>query len=239
MKHFRFFLFVIFIFFLISGYAQEGMLKGFIYDHENGEAIGYCPVGKYVVQISLFGYDNFLDTVEIKQGVTVKRYFLYSSKVSLDAVQITAESQRKTQETRISVVSVTPKEMSKMPAIGGQPDFAQYLQVLPGIVSTGDQGGQLYVRGGTPTQNMLLLDGMIVYNPFHSIGLFSVFDSEIMSNADVYTGGYGAEFGGRISSVMDIQTRDGNKKRLSGKIDFTNIGAQLLLEGPFVKLKDN
>lgn len=126
-----------------------------------------------------------------------------------------------------------------MPAIGGQPDFAQYLQVLPGVISTGDQGGQLYVRGGTPVQNMLLLDGVLIYNPFHSIGIFSVFDMDIMSSADVYTGGFGAEFGGRISSVMDIQTRDGNKKHISGKVDVSNIQSQILLEGPLVKLKND
>ena len=83
------------------------------------------------------------------------------------------------------------------------------------------------------------MDGVILFSPFHSIGIFSVFDMDIMSSADVYTGGFGAEFGGRISSVMDIKTRDGNKKRLSGKVDLSNIGAQLLLEGPLVKLKED
>ena len=105
--------------------------------------------------------------------------------------------------------------MRQIPTVGGQADLAQYLQVLPGVIFTGDQGGQLYIRGGSPIQNKVLLDGMIVYNPFHSIGLFSVFDTDLMRNADVYTGGFNADFGGRISSVMDITTRDGNKKRLA------------------------
>lgn len=121
----------------------------------------------------------------------------------------------------------------------GEPDIAQYLQVLPGVVFTGDQGGQLYIRGGLPVQNKVLLDGLIVYNPFHSIGLFSVFDSEIMKSADVYSAGFGAEYGGRTSSIMDISTRDGNKKRASGKISASTFGAKAMLEGPFVKLKEN
>ena len=248
----------------ISCVAQSTVLKGFTYDDANGESLPYCsiqlvgtsygvlsdskgafvinkiPKGKYAVKISFLGYDDLIDTIIVRRDTTItKRYSLSPSSTTLDAVQIVGEGQRKEQETRTSVISVTPKDMSKMPSIGGQPDFAQYLQVLPGIISTGDQGGQLYVRGGTPVQNMLLLDGVLIYNPFHSIGIFSVFDMDIMSSADIYTGGYGAEFGGRISSVMDIKTRDGNKKHLSGKIDLSNIQSQILLEGPLVKLKDD
>ncbi len=244
--------------------AQHTMLKGFTYDDSNGEVLPYCtiqltgtslgalsdaqgafvinkiPKGKYVVKVSYLGYADIMDSLEVtKDGVITRRYSLKPASTTLDAVQIQGEGQRKEQETRTSVISVTPKDMSKMPAIGGQPDFAQYLQVLPGVISTGDQGGQLYVRGGTPVQNMLLLDGVLIYNPFHSIGIFSVFDMDIMSSADVYTGGFGAEFGGRVSSVMDIKTRDGNKKRISGKVDMSNIQSQILLEGPLVKLKDD
>ena len=244
--------------------AQNAVIKGFTYDESTGETLPYCtiqlmgtsfgalsdvtgaflinkiPAGTYTVKVSQLGYIDLLDTVVISGNATItKRYSISPNSQTLDAVQIVGENTRKEQETRTSVISVTPKDMSKMPAIGGQPDFAQYLQVLPGIISTGDQGGQLYVRGGTPVQNMLLLDGVILFNPFHSIGIFSVFDMDIMSSADVYTGGFGAEFGGRISSVMDIKTRDGNKKRLAGKVDINNIGGQLLFEGPLLKLKDD
>ncbi len=122
--------------------------------------------------------------------------------------------------------------------MGSEPDFAQYVQVLPGVIFTGDQGGQLYIRGGAPIQNKVLLDGMVVYNPFHSIGFFSVFDSDIIRSADVYTGGFNAEYGGRISSVMDIVTKDGNRNRQSGKISASTFGSKLLLEGPLFKTED-
>ena len=138
----------------------------------------------------------------------------------------------------VFVSIITPKEIKQLPSVGGEPDLAQYLQVVPGVVFTGDQGGQLYIRGGSPVQNKVLLDGMIIYNPFHSIGLFSVFDADIIRNADVYTGGFGAQYGGRISSIMDITTRDGNKNRLAGKVSATTFGAKLLLEGPIVKQKE-
>ncbi len=125
-----------------------------------------------------------------------------------------------------------------MPSIGSEPDIAQYLQVGPGVTFTGDQGGQLYIRGGSNIQNLVLLDGMTIYNPFHSIGLFSVFDSDIIRNADIYTGGYNSEYGGRISSVMDISMRDGNPNRFSGKVSASTFGTKLLVEGPMIKYKE-
>jgi len=259
-RHSLLFLFVLLI---ISGFSQTGTLKGFVYDASNGEPIRFCmvqlesttlgsmtdqngsfiinkiPDGYYVVKITMLGYVPLTDSINVNANMQQKRYLIQPASQTLDAVQVDAEGQRRVQETRTSVITITPKDLSMMPSIGGAPDFAQYLQILPGIVSTGDQGGQLYVRGGTPIQNMLLLDGMLIYNPFHSIGLFSVFDTEIISTADVHTGGFGAEFGGRISSVMDIKSRDGNKKRISGKLDANMFGAHALLEGPFVKLNEN
>ena len=139
----------------------------------------------------------------------------------------------------MSVIKATPKDMAHVVAIGGEPDFAQYLQTAPGVVTTGDQGGQMYIRGGSPIQNRVLLDGMTIYNPFHSIGFFSVFDTDIIRNADIYTGGFGAEYGGRISSVMDISSKDGNKKHFSGKISINPFGSKLMMEGPIKKLTED
>jgi hypothetical protein len=258
----RFTILSLFLLAMFSGFTQVGALKGFVYDASNGEPVRFCmvqlegtaygamtdqnggfiinkiPNGDYEVKVTMLGYATLTDAIKVNANTQQKRYLLQPSSQTLDAVQVDAEGQRRVQETRTSVVTITPKDLSMMPSIGGAPDFAQYLQILPGIVSTGDQGGQLYIRGGTPIQNMLLLDGMLIYNPFHSIGLFSVFDTEIINTADVYTGGFGAEFGGRVSSVMDIKTKDGNKKRISGKVDANTFGARMLLEGPFVKLKE-
>src|SRR5690606_17209792 len=121
----------------------------------------------------------------------------------------------------------------------GEPDLAQYLQILPGVVFTGDQGGQLYIRGGLPVQNKVLLDGLVVYNPFHSIGLFSVFDNDIMKSADVYSAGFNAEYGGRTSSIMDVSTRDGNKVHAGGKVSASTFGAKAMVEGPLIKLRED
>lgn len=249
-------------FFTLLCFGQNGGLRGFVYDKNTGEPLAFASVellgtehgtmteksgafmltklsaGFYHIEVSYPGYTTMTDSLEIGKEMVVKNYRLVPDQTVLESFVVSAEAQRVITETRTSVISVTTKDIKQMPSIGGTPDFAQYLQVLPGVVSTGDQGGQLYVRGGTPIQNMLLLDGMLIYNPFHSIGLFSVFDSDIIGSADVYTGGFGAEFGGRISSVMDIRTRDGNRKRISGKVDMNTFGAKLLLEGPFMKMKE-
>ncbi len=130
----------------------------------------------------------------------------------LGEVEVSAEGQENKKQVKMSMIKATKKEIQAVPSIGGEADIATYFQTVPGVVSTGDQGGQMYVRGGSPVQNKVLLDGMIIYNPFHSIGFFSVFDTEVIRNADIYTGGFSAKYGGRISSVMDITTKEGNKQ---------------------------
>ncbi len=244
-------------------FSQTGSIRGFVYAKDNGEPVLFTnvylkgtthgaatdvngffsitkiPPGTYTLLIVYLGYDTLSETITIKGAdILNKKYYLNKGTIQLEEVTLTAEQQSKKEDTKVSVQKIDPIEIKKLPSVG-EPDLAQYMQVLPGVVFTGDQGGQLYIRGGTPVQNKVLLDGMIVYNPFHSIGLFSVFDNDIIRNADVYTGGFGAEYGGRISSVMDITTRDGNKKRISGKVGASTFGAKVLVEGPLKKLTDH
>ena len=246
----------------VIGMAQTGNIKGFVYDKSTGEACLYAnvyientnlgaatdfngffninkvPAGQYNLIISYVGYDTLRTEIVMKKGQIVSQnFYLSPASVILEEAIVSAEKAEKTTQVRTSVVKVQPAQIKRLPSIGAEPDIAQYLQILPGVVFTGDQGGQLYIRGGSPIQNLVLLDGMVVYNPFHSIGLFSVFDSDIMQNADIYTGGFSAEYGGRISSVMDIKMRDGNKKRFSGKLSGSPFGAKLLVEGPLKKFE--
>jgi hypothetical protein len=245
-----------------AAFAQDNSVKGFVYEESTGEPMmftnvylkgttyggstnenGYfninrIPDGHYVLYITTVGYDTISEAINLSKGTILnKKYYLKETAQKLETVTITAEKIESRTETKTSVITVTPKTITKIPSVGGQADFAQYLQVVPGVIFTGDQGGQLYIRGGSPIQNKVLLDGMVVYNPFHSIGLFSVFDTDIIRNADVFTGGFGAEYSGRISSIMDISTRDGNKKRFSGKIGASCFGAKIMLEGPIKKAK--
>ncbi|HMW75583.1 MAG TPA: carboxypeptidase-like regulatory domain-containing protein, partial [Saprospiraceae bacterium] len=203
-------------------------------------SINNVPVGEYVMLVKLFGYDSLSMDVSIKRGGYVNKQILLSeSGINLKEFEISAEREAAKTEVLVSKVTVTPKQIRALPSTGGEADIAQYLPVLPGVISTGDQGGQLYIRGGAPIQNKVLIDGLTIYNPFHSIGFFSVFETEAIRSVDVYTGGFGAQYGGRISAIVDIKTKDGNKKRLSGLISGSPFQSKVLLEGPISVLKES
>ena len=242
--------------------AQTGVIRGFVYESETGEPVIFTnvylyktslgaatdvngffsimkiPSGQYTLMVSYMGFDTLQIPITIKNNdLITKKLYLKKSTYTLEEISISAAKENKKVETQTSIIKITPKEIWQIPTIGGQPDLAQYLQILPGVIFSGDQGGQLYIRGGPPIQNKVLLDGMELFQAFHSIGLFSVFDVDILKNVDVMTGGFGAEYGGRLSSIMNITTRDGNKNRIAGKIDASTFGAKVLLEGPIAKAK--
>jgi hypothetical protein len=238
-------------------HAQTGTIRGFVYDKGNGEPIiftnvilkgttqgaatdvnGYysitkVPVGTHTLMVTYLGYDTLYKQVTVaRDQIITEKLFIQKSAIQIREFEVTGEKQEAQTQVRMGVTKLTPRQIERMPAVGGEADLAQYLQVVPGVIFTGDQGGQLYVRGGSPIMNKIMMDGMVLYNPFHSIGLFSVFDNDIIRNADIYTAGFNAEHGGRISSVMDITTRDGNKTRLSGKVGASTFAAKAMLEGP-------
>jgi len=242
----------------------QGTVKGFLKSNESGEAVmfatvtlegtsfgvssdveGYyslsrVPAGTYVLVVSSLEYETVRETVDIRDDkVLTKNLFLESKVIALQSAEISADREEQTTQVRTSVETIRPADIKRIPSFGGAPDLVQALQVLPGFVSTGDQGGQLYIRGGSPIQNKVLLDGMLIYNAFHSIGLFSVFDSDALANADVYTGAFSAKYGGRISSVMDIRTRDGNMKQTEGKVGASPFGAKVLVHGPLRSMNEN
>jgi len=257
------FFYVLFFFKWIVVFSQSGVIKGFVYDKKTGEPIPYVNVvllgtkigtitdnngfflfsklkpGKYTLRLSFIGYDTLIIDLYLKENETITRkFFLEESVISLSEVSISAEKTTKIEKTLISMTKITPKFIERLPSIGAEPDFVQYLQVIPGVIFTGDQGGQIFIRGGAPVHNKILLDEMTIFNPFHSIGFFSVFDTDIIRSADVFTGAFNAEYGSRISSVIDIKTKDGNKNKHCGKISATTFGYKATLEGPIYKSDD-
>jgi hypothetical protein len=243
--------------------AQNGEVRGFVYDKESGEPIIYTPVyilqtmsgastdingfyaiskvrpGNYTLRCYALGYDSIKLNITIQEGrITNQNIYLPRVSRQLKEVEIKGEKQKNRTEVKVSNITITQKELKQLPSFGGEPDLAQYLQILPGAVFSGDQGGQLYLRGGPPVQNKVMLDGMTIYNPFHSIGLFSVFDADIIRTADVFAGGFNTQYGGRIGSIIDVSTREGNKKRLSGKVSVNPITAKALIEGPIDKFTE-
>lgn len=197
--------------------------------------------GTIELRISYLGKDTLRQSITVPANKTISMSFVLKEKVSkeLQTVEILDNAIGKidVQKVNTGVTKISTEEINLLPTLG-TPDLAQYLQVVPGVVFTGDQGGQLYIRGGTPIQNMVLLDGAIIYNPFHTLGLFSVFDTDYIRSTDVYTGGFPAEYGGRTSSVMDIRTRNGSFKQFEGKVHVNPITSGALIEGPLFKKKD-
>ncbi|MFM2040975.1 MAG: hypothetical protein RLZZ493_1564 [Bacteroidota bacterium] len=250
-------------------FGQDHILRGFIYDAENGEPVPFEKVtliptvksisitgaitdvngffsipklamGTYLLRVEDLNFKNYEKEINItkKVGITDIRIDLITpdAKESFDVV-ISAETKAKTTEVLISQIKLDKKGIERVPSVGAENDITAAFSVTPGVVTTGDQGGQLYVRGGTPIQNKVLLDGMTIYNPFHSIGFFSIFETELVKNVDIYTGGFDSKYGGRISSVMDISYRDGNKKEFGGKVSTSPFMAKLVLEGPIYTAK--
>ena len=225
---------------MFASVSLEGTSFGVISDIEGFYSLSRIPPGSYTLVVSSMEFEGVSEKVELIEGKILSRNFLLAQNViQLGSAEVNADREEQTTRVNMSVETIRPSDLKKIPSFGGQPDLVQALQVLPGFISTGDQGGQLYIRGGSPIQNKVLLDGMIIYNAFHSIGLFSVFDSDVIANADVYTGGFGAKFGGRISSIMDIKTRDGNKLKTEGRVGASPFGAKLTIEGPLKKLNES
>lgn len=244
--------------------AQNGVVRGNIFDKENGDPVigasvqlagttqgsttdldGFFTIsgiqpGSYKLIATYIGYDSVAVEINIKAGgIVYQRIVMSASSIDLATVNVSAEREQARSDVQVSKITITPKQIRSLPATGGESDIAQYLPVLPGIISSGDQGGQLYIRGGSPVQNKILLDGMTIYNPFHTIGFFSVFETEAIKSVDVLTGGFNAEYGGRISAVVDIKTREGNRKRLSGLVSASPFQAKALIEGPIKAIDES
>lgn len=245
------------LFFALNLNAQTGTLRGHLYDQTTGQAISFAgvtlegtdirtvtdldgffnfpdiPAGTYNLKAVFISYDTLREVVTIQPGqVKYLKLYMAEGSIELETINVSASVEQRRNEVNFSKITLTPKQIKALPAAGGEPDIAQYLQVLPGVISTGDQGGQIYIRGGSPVQNKILLDGMTIYNPFHSIGFFSVFETEAIKSAEVMTGGFSAEYGGRISAIVDMKTREGDRSRFGGLVSASPFMVKGLLEGP-------
>ena len=256
--------FTLTVFICSTASAQKGgALRGNVFDKNTGEPLIFCtvllqgtsigtttdvdgffsigniPAGSYNVVVSSIGYDSSAIQVTIREGgISNQRVMLAESAIQLGTVELSARREQARSDVSISKVTVTANQIKSLPGTGGQADIAQYLPVLPGIISTGDQGGQIYIRGGSPIQNRIMLDGMTIFNPFHSIGFYSVFETETIKTVDVLTAGFNAEYGGRVSAVVDLKTREGNRKKLAGLVSANPFQAKAVLEGPLKKFSE-
>jgi hypothetical protein len=244
----------------VEAHAQSASIRGTITDsananplpgahvrmtHETGGEIGMITdrfglfvitsldPGSYVLNVSFVGFEPHRDTVDIAVGQSRRlNIALRETGAGLDEVVVESEKGTTISTSLPALTTIRPGDLARIPMPDVSSDLAAYLLTMPGVVTAGDRGGQLFVRGGTPTQNLVLLDGMQLYQPFHVIGFFSAFPGDIISHADVYAGGFGARYGGRLSSVIDVSARNGNKQSYEGSASIAPFLSSVRLEGP-------
>ncbi|MDX1531495.1 MAG: TonB-dependent receptor, partial [Rhodothermales bacterium] len=211
-------------------------IQGTATDGDGQYVLAGLKPDRYVMTVSFIGYATRTDTLVLARGERRTRsYRLQAGGAELDEVLV--ESERSTGAARVTAgqQTVQPADIELIPAPDVSGDLATLLATLPGVVTSGDRGGQLFVRGGEPTQNLVLIDGILLYQPFHVIGFYSAFPSDILSRTDIYAGGFGSAFGERISSVIDVSTRNGNNRRFGGAVSLSPFISSVRLEGPLVQ----
>lgn len=251
---------------VIGASAQNSMVRGFVRDFDDGEpmmgvnvvltndeglllggssdfqglfVIPSISPGTYYLRATFIGYRAILDTLTLAAG-EIRSYNIEMAFETANLDEVVVETDREGAGAAAVVAglqTIRPQDIDAIPSPDVSGDLATYLQTLPGVVTSGDQGGQFFVRGGEPTQNLVLIDGALVYQPFHLIGFYSAFPSSIINVTDFHAGGYGAQYGGRLSSVLSVKTRNGNKRRFSGELTAGPFLSGGRIEGPLVTNK--
>ena len=187
---------------------------------------------KYTLLASYVGYEDKEIEVIVQSGkVTQLNIELSPSSFELQTIEKVGKRQIETNATNVGLRVITIKELESIPQ-GVELDLFRSLQYVTGVKTTGDISSRYYVRGGSADQNLILLNGVSVYNPFHALGIFSVIDPEIVNSMELYKGGFPAEYGGKVSSVLNIITKDGNKNNISGSGALSLLTGKVLIEGP-------
>ncbi len=193
------------------------------------------PKGEYTIQYSYVGYQTIEFKATLNQNIK-NNIELSSGSTELDVVEISAEKEDENiRSTEMSVSKIDIKEIESIPVLFGERDVLKTIQLLPGVKSAGEGNAGFFVRGGSADQNLILLDEAPVYNASHLLGFFSVFNSDAIKDLKLYKGGIPAEYGGRLSSVMDIKMKEGNSKKLSAAGGIGLISSKLTIGAPIVK----
>ena len=243
----------------LSSFSQQKYtISGFINDKENGESLigvnvlvkeklvgttsntyGFysltLPEGTYEVSFTYIGFETQTKSINLNKNVSFN-IDLGTGSTDIDEVTIVAE-ETVVERTQTSIVEVPVQQIKNIPALLGEVDVLKAIQLLPGVQSGGEGTSGFYVRGGGPDQNLILLDGVPVYNASHLFGFFSVFNADAIKNVRLTKGGYPARFGGRLSSVLEIDMKEGNMKKIEGEGSIGLISSKLTLQGPIIKDK--
>ena len=241
--------------------VRSESISGFVREKSTGEPISYAnvflinkslgsttnqdgyfvipnvPIGDYEINASMIGYSISKKNITIGSNKSVRiEFFLKEEAIETSEVVVTAERQKFERTIESSQISLDLREINAAPAFI-EPDVFRTLQMLPGVQTSSDLSSALYVRGSTPDQNLIMLDGIAIYNPFHLFGIFSTFNTDAIKEADFHAGGFPARYGGRMGAILNVINREGNIQEVRGSADISFISTKGLLEGPIPKFK--
>ena len=242
---------------LTAQITQVNDIVGYVVDATNGEALPFAnvvvkekdrgattneegyfvivnvPTGQCILSVSYMGYTTKDLVVQNRTGKRPPlRIDLEISTLNLEAVEVVADQyQIMKSSDEVSKITVAPRQLNFLPNLG-EVDIFRSLQLLPGVSGSGDGSSGLYIRGGTPDQNMILLDGMSIYQVDHFFGMFSAFNADAIKDVQLWKGGFPAKYGGRLSSVIELTGRSGDKKRKRFGLGANLLSGQMLYETP-------
>ena len=228
---------------IISGQTLQGAgvffsgLTGGTQTDSVGSFSARLPKGRYTVTVRSLGYKVETFNVDLSQNVS-KSVQLSMRVGELAEVEIkTTKEDRNIKETQMGVVKLEMKNLKKIPVVFGESDIIKALTLQPGITTVGEGAGGFNVRGGRVDQNLVLLDGMPIYNTSHLLGFLSSINSDALAGVSLYKAGIPAQYGGRLSSLLEMNTKSGNAEKLTGSVGIGLITSKVVLEGPILKNK--
>ncbi|MEN8732906.1 MAG: TonB-dependent receptor [Bacteroidia bacterium] len=238
--------------FTLSGYVKEAgskelLLGVTVYKDDKSAGtvsnnFGYyalqLPAGKHIIVYNFVGYVSVAKEIDISEDQVLDVNLVgIDSEIGEVLVKGSKTQKKVSEEVRMSTIDVPIKTIKDIPALMGEKDVLKVLQLMPGVQSGSEGQSGLYVRGGGPDQNLIILDGATVYNAQHLFGFFSLFNGDALRSVELIKGGFPARYGGRLSSVIDMNMKDGNKEKYTGELGIGVISSKGLIEGPIAKGK--
>ena len=256
---------LVFVFFLqttISLSQDKVTLHGYVKDSDNGEeligvsvyipelkagavtnAYGFysitLPPGTYEVQFSYIGYKFQTQKLELANDLAHNIELQTEATVIQEIVVTDKRVDENVVSLQMSKNTLDLNQVRKLPALFGEIDIVKNIQMLPGVITAGEGTSSFYVRGGSADQNLILNDEAPIYDPSHLFGLFSVFNADVIKDSELYKGGIPARFGGRLSSILEVRTKDGNNKKVQVAGGIGSMASRLMVEGPIQKEKSS
>ena len=218
---------------LLANVRVEGSLIGAATNNSGYYAIANIPPGALTLSVSYIGYRTELLELELTPGEQRRLDIeLLPEEQDIEEITVTAEGDELYEARKIGTQQLQTQLVKSLPALL-QPDVFRSLQLLPGVKASSDYSSGLYIRGGGPDQTLILLDRTTIYNPSHFFGVFSTFNPDAIKDVRLYKGGFPAEYGGRLGSVLDIYNRDGNRREFDAGLGIGLLSSRAIVEGPW------